>query len=52
MYIVLLDACTANIGSNSLALTASIFTLSTYRELLSLTPYFVEKSVILSLTEN
>ena len=28
--VVLLDARAANIGSNSLALTASIFTLSTY----------------------
>ena len=46
--VVLLDARAANIGSNSLALTASIFTLSTSWELLSLTPYFVEKSLMFS----
>ena len=54
---ILLDASGANIGSNSLALTASIFTLSTYMGIVIVNSVLCRKilnvySNFLSLTEN
>ena len=55
--IVLLEARAANIGSNSLTLTASIFTLSTYMGIVIVNPVLCRKILNVyinfpSLTEN
>ena len=55
--VVLLDAIAANIDSNSLALTTSIFTLSTYMGIVIASPVLCRKNLnvninVLSLTEN